>query len=378
MTVPREWETFVSGMVSNMSGWLSIQQESIMNRRSFLVSLAAAANALENVGQDVAPTSTPGRWRGFNLLEKFIAESKSPFVERDFAWMQQWGFDFVRLPMDYRCWARQDDWLTLDEPELKEIDDAVTLGGKYGVHVSINFHRAPGYSVNPNPPEPVSLWEDENAQAAFAQHWRHFAARYAGVPNDRVSFNLLNEPAKISEDRYVRVALRAIEAIRDVDADRLIISDGLHWARQPVKSLAVEGVAQSTRGYDPMPISHYQASWVNGSDKWPLPEWPSEDGENSWNQDRLRTMYDAWRDLAESGVVVHVGEFGAFNRTPHAVVMAWMKDNLEIWKEAGWGWALWNLRGSFGVVDSGRSDVVYEEFDGHKLDKAMLDLLRNF
>ena len=34
-----------------------------------------------------------------------------------------------------------------------------------------------------------------------------------------------------------------------------------------------------------------------------------------------------------------------------------------------------NLRGSMGVVDSQRADVQYETFDGHALDRAMLDLL---
>ena len=36
---------------------------------------------------------------------------------------------------------------TLKEPVLKEIDQAVELGRKHGVHVQINFHRAPGFTV---------------------------------------------------------------------------------------------------------------------------------------------------------------------------------------------------------------------------------------
>ena len=52
---------------------------------------------------------------------------------------------------------------------------------------------------------------------------------------------------------------------------------------------------------------------------------------------------------------VHVGEWGAFNHTPHKVVLAWMQDCLALWKEAGWGWALWNLHGGFGVLDSQRA-----------------------
>jgi endoglucanase len=55
-----------------------------------------------------------------------------------------------------------------------------------------------------------------------------------------------------------------------------------------------------------------------------------------------------------------------------------MKDNLEIFKENGWGWSLWNFRGSFGILDSGRKDVEYESYKGHKLDRKMLSLLQNY
>ena len=47
-------------------------------------------------------------------------------------------------------------------------------------------------------------------------------------------------------------------------------------------------------------------------------------------------------------------------------------------KERDWGWALWNLRGTFGPLDSGRSDVEYEDMNGHKLDRKMLELLKRY
>jgi hypothetical protein len=78
---------------------------------------------------------------------------------------------------------------------------------------------------------------------------------------------------------------------------------------------------------------------------------------------------------ASSGVGVHVSEWGAYSYTPHAVTLAWISDCLENWRQAGFGWALWNLRGSFGVLDSGRKDVIYEDYQGHPLDRKMLDLL---
>jgi endoglucanase len=85
---------------------------------------------------------------------------------------------------------------------------------------------------------------------------------------------------------------------------------------------------------------------------------------------------ERWQPLERKGVGIHVGEWGAHNRTPHDVTLAWMRDQLALWREVGWGWALWNLRGSFGVLDSGRSDVQYEDFRGRKLDRKMLEVLQ--
>jgi endoglucanase len=282
--------------------------------------------------------------------------------------------------MSYLCWTEANDWLKLSrDDELKHIDSAVEKGRRYKVHVNLNFHRAPGYCVNP-PKEPLDLWSDARALEACCHHWATFAKRYKGVPNDELSFDLLNEPPAIAEETYTRVAKSLINAIRAEDSQRLIIADGLRWGREPVRGLADSKVGQSTRGYDPMEISHYKANWVNGSDKWPEPTWPLErkEGDVMDKTRLLRERIEPWKKLQASGVGVHVGEWGAFNKTPHAVVLSWMQDQLELWQEAGWGWALWNFRGAFGLLDSGRIDVKYEEFHGHQLDRAMLKLLQQY
>jgi len=333
------------------------------------------AKAKEEV-KGVGPGRLP-RWRGFNLDAKFGYGPNVPFLESDFEWIADWGFDFVRLPMSYRCWTEEDDWLALREDQLKEIDQAVAFGRKHKVHVCLNFHRAPGYCVGP-PKEPLDLWTNEEAQEVCAFHWAHFAKRYQGIPSEALSFNLVNEPALITDETYVRVAKRLVEAIRAHDPQRLIIADGNMWARRPVPALASLGVAQSTRGYDPMPLTHYKASWVPLGDKWPLPTWPVVRTDNDlWDKEDLeRENIRPWKELEQQGVGVHVGEWGAFRFTPHKVVLAWMRDCLELCKQAGWGWALWNFRGSFGVLDSERADVAYEDFRGHKLDRQMLELLQ--
>ena len=358
-----------------------------MNRRQFIRAAAtltvAAASvpvlSLEAAEKEPVSARHLPRWRGFNLLEKFVKQQggNPPFREADFALMAEWGFDFTRLPLSYLCWTEPNDWLKLREAELKHLDDAVALGGKHDVHVNLNLHRAPGYCVNP-PKESLSLWKDEEALTACAFHWAHLAKRYQGIPSGRLSFDLVNEPGAIREETYVRVVTRLVESIRSEDPQRLIIADGLMWGHKPVFGLAGLGIAQSTRGYEPTRVSHYKASWMKGLGEGPEPTWPLKVGETGVvNKDTLaKDRIEPWKKLEQAGVGVHVGEWGAYNRTPHKVVLAWMQDCLALWKEAGWGWALWNLRGSFGVLDSERADVPYENFRGHKLDRQMLELLQ--
>ena len=89
-----------------------------------------------------------------------------------------------------------------------------------------------------------------------------------------------------------------------------------------------------------------------------------------------RTGIAPWQELEAKGGRVMVGEFGAYKFTPHDVMLRWMHDNLDNWQAAGWGWALWNFRGSFGILDSEREDVKYEPFEGRQLDRQMLELLQ--
>lgn len=85
-----------------------------------------------------------------------------------------------------------------------------------------------------------------------------------------------------------------------------------------------------------------------------------------------------WKPIIDAGQFVMVGETGVFNKTPHDVTLRWLEDNLRRWKAKGIGWAMWQFRGSTGVLDSRRSDVKYEDYQGHKLDRKMLELLQRY
>jgi endoglucanase len=326
-----------------------------------------------------APPEKLPRWRGFNLLEKFnTGRTRRPFREEDFRLIAQFGFNFVRLPMDYHCLIQGDDWEKFDEASLRDIDQALQWGRQYGIHVCLNLHRAPGYTVA-RPAEKTSLWTDENTQRVCAKHWAMFARRYRDIPSERLSFNLLNEPDRVSPATYAAVVRKLVEAIRAEDPRRLVICDGLNYGNTPVPALHDLHVAQATRGYSPTELTHYKASWVNSAN-FPFPKWPRplprdgvQDRDWLWNKTIV-----PWRKLEAGGTGVMVGEWGAFNKTPHDVVLRWAEDCLSNWQQAGWGWALWNFRGGFGILDSDRADVQYEDFAGHKLDRKLLQILQRY
>jgi endoglucanase len=327
------------------------------------------------------------RWRGFNLQAKTSPPGEK-FRESDFALMAEWGFDFARLPLSYWTWSSREDWFTVDERVLEDIDEAVEMGRRHGIHVNICLHRIPGYCVNGREHEPADLFsprDEERAKALAGAlfQWKLFARRYKGIPNSRISFDLLNEPPwTSSEEPYAGIVRALVAGIREIDPGRLIFADGINLGQTPVMGIAGLGVVQSTRGYLPKAVSHYTANWVpkNEFESFSEPTWPmTDDSGGIWDRARLKSeCIDPWKPLTDRGVAVHVGEWGAFNKTPHRVVMAWMEDCLSLWKEAGWGYSLWQLRGAFGILDSGRSDAAYEDFKGHKLDRAMLELLRRY
>ncbi len=290
--------------------------------------------------------------------------SQKPFEERDFADIAELGFDFVRLPLDYRCWTDR------DEPE--DAQGAGPQGDRPGGRARPQARRSRPDQLPPGPgfhrrqarrsrsrsgPTPRS-W------TICAHHWASFAARYQGIPNNLVSFNLFNEPDdKVKPEDHRRVVERVAAAIRERDPQRLIVCDGRAWATTPPTELIGLNVAAALHDYNPMPLTHYKASWVNWDESWPEPIWPlkQNDGKYVVRGTIARELIKPWKDFEAKGVGVMVGEFGVYNQTPHRFVLSWMNDTLAEFKKAGWGWALWNFTGSFGICDSGRYDVAYED-----------------
>lgn len=497
------------------------------------VALSAAVDSVHGVKPGATPDTT--KWRGFNLLGLFSSGSSPGYYEKaDIDMIRELGFNLVRLPVDYRFIVRGFEPLAMDEGGLARLDEAIAWCAAAKVHVMLNLHRAPGYCINPIPEAPNDLWTNPARQRRFVELWTFLARRYAKYGADQLSFNLVNEPYGIADADYSALALRATAAIRAFNPARPVVSDGLEGGNVPAKGLFGTGIIQSARGYWPFTVSHYKASWVDGSDSWPVPTWPptypalsaylygpakaeymgpiaiagdfpkgarvailvdtvsgdlslkgeadgkeifSKDfrpgaGEGEWAESVYRSewgiyqnrymkeysftlpaaassvalrvaegdwlslsritvtfpdgsgatryaddmewggsqkplalsrgasgapalraveepadwsglkyledYFKPWDEAIRAGVAVIVGESGAYMETPEPVVLAWERDWHELWKKRNVGWALWEFRGDFGILDTGRKDSDTVAWKGHLLSRKMLELLREY
>lgn len=375
-----------------------------MKRRVFLAQSTLAAIALGSTGSGFINSGNKlPKWRGFNQLDFFSPDPSNARLqtrEEHFKWMRDWGFDFVRIPLAYPAYLDIDrsknitaeDTYRIDNKMVDRIDTLVRLAWKYNLHVSINLHRAPGYCINAGFHEPFNLWKDQAAQDAFCFHWNMWAKLYRSESKDKISFDLVNEPSMredmndqhskhstVPGDVYRKVAIAALEAIRKENKDRIVIADGNNVGTSVIPEIADLDIGQSCRGYHPGIISHYKAPWaMKDIDNLPEPKWPGQVGKDYLSREMLDKFYKPWIELVNKGAGVHCGECGCWNKTPHDVFLAWFGDVLDILTSNGIGYALWEFEGSFGLINSGRTDVAYDDWYGHKLDRKLLELLRKY
>ncbi len=310
-----------------------------------------------------------------------IAPVKIEEKELDFIAKQ--GFNFIRLPLDYRFWVRDFSYTEPDDSRLAEVDRCVGAIVSRGLHCSLNIHRAPGYCVNRPEIEKHNLWKDREAQDGFLFQWTTLAKRFSYLPPEALSFDLLNEPPWDGEYGMTRAShetlMRSVVAgIRAVDPGRPIIVDGLGCGNAAIPELSDLGVNFSARGYQPMALTHYQASWcaavqdVKAEPAYPLTLWEGK----KWDRQALYDYYQPWRKLESENSIVHIGEFGCYNTVPNQAALNWFTDLLSIYKEYRWGYSLWNFKGPFGVVEHGREGTRWELIENFKVDRDLLELLK--
>lgn len=148
-------------------------------------------------------------------------------TQRDFDSIANSGFNTVRIPFHYRMVEQTP--LVIDETGMQRLVDAVDMAEQAGLYVVIDLHAAPGGQSLDGPSGDRTLndlWTDAAAQERTVWLWQSIARRLKNKPN-LVAYDLLNEPyGDFNTDitsELLDIMDRAIEAIRVVDPNRLIL-----------------------------------------------------------------------------------------------------------------------------------------------------------
>jgi endoglucanase len=311
--------------------------------------------------------------------------------EEDIKQISSWGMDHVRLPIDYTILEDDNTPYVYKEDGFNFIDRCIDWCKKYNLNIILDLHKAPGFSFSTL--EKNTLFESEEKQQRFIRLWMFFAQRYL-EEGDNVIFELMNEVVEPTSCRWNKLAHKAIEAIRSVDRNRIIIYGGNRYSS--INMLKEIDVVQDPRVvytfhfYLPFLFTHQKAPFNKMFSAWNKAlDYPGNaEGFRAFMAEHPEFL-DKYHDYQdENGLVkepvfskenmikdvqpaidfinntckeVYCGEYGVIDQATMENRIRWSKDFISIMKELKIGRSVWSYKKmDFGLVDE-NSKVINDE-----------------
>ncbi|MBS1707907.1 MAG: cellulase family glycosylhydrolase [Armatimonadetes bacterium] len=151
-------------------------------------------------------------------------------TEADFRTIRSFGFNLVRLPLNYRQFEDDANPMHLRADAWKWVDKAVDWAEKQGIYTILDMHGAQGGQTendHTGRSGQNKLWSVPQNQQRLAWLWGEIAKRYRNR-NAVVAYDVFNEPWGGSKADQVKVFTYCYDTIRKQDPDKLIFAMG-HW-----------------------------------------------------------------------------------------------------------------------------------------------------
>jgi len=306
-----------------------------------------------------------GFYKGINLGGwmsqcDYSAERLDGFVTApDFAQIAAWGFDHVRIPIDYNVVQNGDG--SMKEDGLARIDAALALCRENGLHAVLDLHKTQGYSFDDGEQE-EGFFESATYQELFYKIWEAFAERWGSLTGE-VMFELLNE---VTEEAYLpawkRISAECIRRIRRYAPDMKILLGSYHYnGVREVRYLDKpydKNVLYNFHCYEPLKFTHQGASWnpeCNNDNRYTFAE---SGASEAYFEDLFST---AIAKAKAEGTELYCGEYGVIDIVPPEEAVKWFRTIHAVLERHGIGRAAWSYRQmDFGISDP-RMDAVREE-----------------
>jgi hypothetical protein len=259
---------------------------------------------------------------------------KNHTQQTDIDSMASWGFNSVRLPMNYDLFtlpvkdepvAGKNTWLPKG---FKMVDDLLSWCKKNKIYLILDLHAAPGgqgtdLPISNRKPDEPSLWQSQANQDKTVALWKKLATRYANEPNIG-GYDILNETNwgftdtadthGINEKDNSRLRdffIRITKAIREVDKKHIIYLEGNGFANNyhGMFPLWDNNLVISFHKYGNFTTKETIQNFLDYREKYNVPLWLGESGENSntWFTNTIRLMEDndigwSWWPLKKMGI----------------------------------------------------------------------------
>ncbi|MBQ2967855.1 MAG: cellulase family glycosylhydrolase [Clostridia bacterium] len=286
---------------------------------------------------------------------------ESYITEKDVAYIASLGMDHIRLGFDQ---------IVVEESAYKYREKILDIlkafscwCRKYNLRLVLNMHKALGNYCDIL--DEKGLMQNKVLQDRFIAVWVKIEELFAD--DSTVAFELLNEVVNATADEWNYVAEKTINAIRNLNKERLIIVGGIMWNNPPgldyIKVHDDKNIIYTFHCYAPQEFTHQQGVLHEGpmyyNRKMP---YPSDDIERYRDYHRLFGENDVYSNIEKIDIeflrqylqpakrfiekhpdkILWCGEFGTIRHCNIKWRENWMHDMITILKEWDIPYCVWN------------------------------------
>lgn len=288
-----------------------------------------------------------------------------------------WGFDHIRLPVDYPIFENDKNPGAYLQSGFDFIHTCLDWCSRAGLCVILDLHKAPGYAFDDQ--KANRLEKDSGLHDRLGDLWETLTKEFASTDHDLLAFEILNEVNFRSANTWNDIAGKVLNRIRQLDHGRLILIGGNYFSSvdhlPEIQLFSDPNILYKFHFYLPFTVTHQKAYWVEGLEKFDqLVDYPGyaaglKDFLTKHSQyqrqlledvgvrfDRayiIRRMTPAFEFSNTNQQPLHCGEFGVIDRASMLTRENWTGDIVSVLKEHSIGYAYWTYKAmDFGLVDN--------------------------